>query len=78
MPHSSGACDALAGTGHALEAKPSCHLLVALQIPDLRVNFLWQFLSLKGEGGLDSALDRVPTPMAGLDKVPASAVDSLS
>lgn len=32
--------DTLAGTGHALEAKPSCHPLVALQISNLTVNLL--------------------------------------
>lgn len=59
VPHPLGACDALAGTGHALEAKPSCHPLVVLQISDLRVNFLWQLLYPKGEGGPDLALDKV-------------------
>lgn len=66
VPHPPGACDTLAGPGHALEAKASCHPLATLQVRDLRVNFHCQLLSPKGEGGPASALDKV----AGFSLIP--------
>lgn len=68
--------DTLAGAGHALEAKPSCHPLVALQISNLTVNFLWQLLYPKGEEGPDLALDKVLHSRQPWTRSPYSALDS--